>query len=44
MQKHKQNCEFESRSWRDILDTTLCDEVNVKNEWTNILLRIQDLH
>ena len=27
MPKHKQICEFESRSWRDILDTTLCDKV-----------------
>ena len=24
---HHWNCEFESRSWRDVLDTTLCDNV-----------------
>jgi len=24
---HHQRCEFESRSWRDVLDTTLCDKV-----------------
>jgi len=24
---HHQRCEFESRSWRDILDATLCDKV-----------------
>ena len=23
----RQRCEFESRSWRDVLDTTLCDKV-----------------
>jgi hypothetical protein len=23
---HHQRCEFESRSWRGVLDTTLCDE------------------
>ena len=22
---HHQNCEFEPRSWRDVLDATLCD-------------------
>jgi len=24
---HHQRCEFESRSWRGLLDTTLCDKV-----------------
>ena len=24
---HHQGCEFESRSWRGVLDTTLCDKV-----------------
>ena len=24
---HHLNCEFESRSWQDVLDTTLCDKV-----------------
>ena len=24
---HHQRCEFESRTWRDVLDTTLCDKV-----------------
>jgi hypothetical protein len=24
---HHQRCEFESRSWRGVLDTTLCDKV-----------------
>jgi hypothetical protein len=24
---HHQNCEFEPRSWRGVLDTTLCDKV-----------------
>jgi hypothetical protein len=24
---HHLSCEFESRSWRGVLDTTLCDEV-----------------
>ena len=24
---HHQSCEFESRSWRDIHNTTLCDKV-----------------
>jgi hypothetical protein len=24
---HHQSCEFELRSWRDVLDTTLCDKV-----------------
>ena len=24
---HDQSCEFEPRSWRDVLDTTLCDKV-----------------
>ena len=24
---HHKNCEFEPRSWRDVLDTTLCDKV-----------------
>jgi hypothetical protein len=23
---HHQSCEFESRSWRGVLDTTLCDK------------------
>jgi hypothetical protein len=24
---HNESCEFEPRSWRDILDITLCDKV-----------------
>jgi hypothetical protein len=24
---HHQSCEFEPRSWRDVLDTTLCDKI-----------------
>jgi len=24
---HHKSCEFESRSWRGVLDATLCDEV-----------------
>jgi len=24
---HHYTCEFEPRSWRDVLDTTLCDKV-----------------
>jgi hypothetical protein len=24
---HQQRCEFQSRSWRDVLNTTLCDKV-----------------
>jgi NRPS condensation-like uncharacterized protein len=24
---HYLSCEFEPRSWRDVLDTTLCDKV-----------------
>jgi len=24
---HHQRCEFKSRSWRDVLDTILCDKV-----------------
>ena len=24
---HHQSCEFEPRSWRGVLDTTLCDKV-----------------
>ena len=24
---HHKKCEFEPRSWRDVLDTTLCDKV-----------------
>jgi hypothetical protein len=24
---HHQSCEFELRSWRDVLDTTLCNKV-----------------
>ena len=24
---HCKHCDFESRSWRDLLDTTLCDKV-----------------
>ena len=24
---HHYNCEFEPRSWRGVLDTTLCDKV-----------------
>jgi hypothetical protein len=24
---HYKSCEFESRSWRGVLDTTLCDEI-----------------
>ena len=23
---HHQRCEFDSRSWRDVFDTTLCDK------------------
>jgi hypothetical protein len=26
---HHQSCEFEPRSWRGVLDTTLCDKVLV---------------
>ena len=25
--QYKYSCEFKSRSWRDVLDTTLCDKV-----------------
>ena len=30
---HHQRCEFESRSWLGVLDTTLCDKVLATGQW-----------